>query len=821
MMAIGTIGFQREAMLAKLSAGRNYEFLNWASHHLLACPDDSQVRLLTAREYLRLGLITPAREAVNEWNVVDCTSEVEAVRSAIESVSETSFGWDQLADTFEQNFSAMHDTQTAAAIRAHWECRRDSYQLFQDRNRLYHIRTRSSDGDWRWFPFFGHHQAIDDARDWPEGIGELTPGPYLFDGLGSGGYFERVYRKTLNTFLGYGCALYVVEPCAANVAALFYIRNWREFLPDQRILWYLGRDWSERLSRTWRDDSDLPFPRQAFSLNGEATNVSRDAVNSVHREMQHRSDAIERSFNALEAKYAGRSLENWATRFDEALSGRGPGLRIVASVSIHTTFLQHSMRDVKRALEALGHQCVVLTEITDYKSISPLRHHQAITETDADLFFSIDHLRPEFRSIVPAGLPILTWDQDQLPHVITQANLSAIAPNDFLVGCSKARCIDLGVPAEQLLYANVPTCPEQFSGSPSTAEESRQYECDISYVSHASQTGKEFHDQERRNYSDPATRRLLDTLYELLPSAIASSRVPTGSVTSTVLRAACERCGIASLNPEAEHRLRTWYLWRLGDRLFRHEALEWVAQWALRTQGSFRIYGNGWERHPTLSSFAMGPAGNGRELLCIHRGSKINLQLMPAGFIHQRALDGLAAGGFFLTRLVPIDLRGTTLRRAWHRMSELGVQNNDQLHSSKDSQLWSLISEYLGIPNPRDVDLGVQLYSYIQVATEHPHPDELFPQFGDITFDSAGEFEAKAHAFLSSDERRAEIASAMRKIVVDRLSYRAAMDRFLKGMANYLRKTASRDQSAATSTINSTSTTALRGSSLTPTADRA
>ncbi|MCH8241496.1 MAG: GDP-mannose 4,6-dehydratase, partial [Planctomycetes bacterium] len=129
-----------------------------------------------------------------------------------------------------------------------------------------------------------------------------------------------------------------------------------------------------------------------------------------------------------------RSPYDEGKRFAEALSGQGPPLRILAAVSTHTTFLQYSLRDAQRALQSLGHPCWVLTERQPYEILSPLTYHQAIREWNPDLFLVLDHIRPEFQGILPTNLPMLTWDQDQLPHVFTRANIRRIARQDFLVG---------------------------------------------------------------------------------------------------------------------------------------------------------------------------------------------------------------------------------------------------------------------------------------------------------------------------------------------------------------------------------------------------
>jgi hypothetical protein len=279
-------------------------------------------------------------------------------------------------------------------------------------------------------------------------------------------------------------------------------------------------------------------------------------------------------------------------------------------------------------------------------------------------------------------------------------------------------------------------------------------------------------------------------MYELLPAYLARSRVVDGWVMAEVIEDAMRRCGVARMDEDLRHRLRGWYLWRLGDRLFRHEALEWVASWAKQTGRTFRIYGNGWDKHPTLSGFAAGSVDNGRDLLCVYRASKINLQLMPAGFIHQRALDGLAGGGFFLGRMIPDELRGRTLRQLDQRIRELGLSTTDALLACGDASLQALLRAYLG---DRFEDLGRDPYdrlSLIRVNAELLYPDEVFPDFREIVFDSADEFACVAERFLADDSRRLEIAERMRQVVIDRFSYRSTMDQFLRAMGTYLHEAA-------------------------------
>ncbi len=789
-MSTTTVGVHREQMIRWLESGRSYEFLTMAAPYLDVCPDDHYVRLMAVREYLKLGLIVPAKELVESpAPASDFPAEFASVRESLRTVTAAPTPWAQHAKRFEDNLIALSGRGVETApIREAWALRQDDYQLFRDKRGLEQVRTREGSGRWRWFPRLGDHRAVDAARALPEDSATNTPGPYLFEGLDLGWYFQRVYDATRDTFLGYSCALFVIEPDPAAIALLLHLHDWSHILSDPRVFWFVGDSCTDRLWKAWDDDLDLPWPKQAFRLGDFGREGSPSAVKVVEETGEAREAAIRKSLEELERRYASRNVAYWAKRLDESLSGRGAPLRILTAVSTHTTFLQYSIRDARRAFESLGHKCVVLTERAPYHIISPLTYHNAIRELDPDLFFNIDHLRHEFASIIPTNLPVLTWDQDQLPQVFTKKNVARIGPLDFVAACSKSRCLMLGGDPRQFLQTHIPTCPEQFSGDPLTDEECRRYTCDVSYVSHASQTPKAFHEHERAVCKDDRIRALLDAIYELTPPLLEKYRVMRGALPGIIIEEASRRSGVAVRDEESRNWLTGWYLWRLGDRIFRHEGLEWVAQWARRNGRKLRIYGNGWDTHPTLSEFAAGPAENGRELLCIYRASKINLQLMPAGFIHQRALDGLASGGFFLSRRTPNDLRGKTLRALANRIETLGISSTSELLDTTDDKVQSLLNAYIGEWLDRVDRRSDRLLDDIRISAEVLHPEEVFPRFQEILFDSATEFSRAADHFLADESERRSLTDEMRRIVIDHFSYPPTMDLFLRAMCDYFQQ---------------------------------
>ena len=72
--------------------------------------------------------------------------------------------------------------------------------------------------------------------------------------------------------------------------------------------------------------------------------------------------------------------------------------------------------------------------------------------------------------------------------------------------------------------------------------------------------------------------------------------------------------------------LLDFFLQRINNALFRHQALHWIADLGL----NLRLYGKGWEKHPRFGRFARGPADNETQIGAIYRASRINLQVNQA-----------------------------------------------------------------------------------------------------------------------------------------------------------------------------------------------
>ena len=784
MSSLMQIGGQSERLS---QAGSPYDYLPAVLADIEAGAGPERV-IQAIRGYAELGLWAPAGE------LLECLDPQERdapglakVREAVDAGKTGRLSWKICRGRFQRNLQPLVERdERLAVVGSAWDAVRDQFELYRCADGNYQVRQATGDGRHRWVPALGDHRQWADRQQLQHDEKALFPAPYLFEGLGLGQYFRRAYESTLNTFLGYSCALFVVERDPAALALCLHLDDWQDILADPRVMVFVGDDCLERWADTVSSDENLALPHCCVQLPRWSPALQPPPMDTVVRVDQERQARDAEDLARIQAQYAGRDVRYWACRFAEALDGSGPPLRILSAVSIHTTFLQYSMRDAHRAFERLGCQTRLLTEASNHHHISPAAYHRAVAEFDPDVCFILDHLRGGHEAWIPANLPMFSWDQDMLPHAVNAQTVQTMGPLDVMAGLSKRAVVEqMGLAEDKCIHAHLGTNLEVFNPEPLPEAELAPYDCDVSYVSNASQTPKQFHDEQRAGQTDQRMRSLLDDLYEQICEWSGHSPHINMAQSTRMLEAASGRCGLRLPDPVRAW-LQNWYTWRLLDRIFRHQALDWVADWARRGKHRFYLYGNGWDKHDTLGQFARGFAENGHQLRCIYQASVINLQLIPSGFVHQRAIDGLAAGGFFLTRRSQGDYEGRMLARVYRRCVELGVDAPAKLRACADPELQEAVAacaEYSADPLSFD---GDDLLKALRLQLENFSTSEAFPRFDEIVFDDAESFARLADRFIGDPAARREIAQGMHQVVREQFTYDALMRRFLEFHAGYL-----------------------------------
>ncbi|MCH7873412.1 MAG: hypothetical protein IID33_17075, partial [Planctomycetes bacterium] len=344
---------------------------------------DPRVLLRTARIYVQLGLASPARELLARMPNSSHDGDRAALIELTISAREGRISWRTCSGRFRRNVDAWAARcPDAGELPAIWEAVQDRYQLYRTIDGNYQLRSTHETGGGRWLSALADHRRLDEARPMPHGGTTLMPAPCVFEGLGLGWYFRRVYQATQRTFLNYSSPLFVVEPNPVWFAISLHLHDWRDPLSDPRVMFFVGPDAVPRFERALMADGDLQLP--GAHVHGHTWNETRDGrvIEAVQRAGQRRERLNRRSLGRIDARYLDRTATYWGQRFATALDGDGPPLRILAVTSRYTTFLQYSMRDALQALEALGHRTRLLIEPSDHHVLGTASYHRAILEFD-------------------------------------------------------------------------------------------------------------------------------------------------------------------------------------------------------------------------------------------------------------------------------------------------------------------------------------------------------------------------------------------------------------------------------------------------------
>ncbi len=762
-----------------LAANEPYVFCRVVPVLAEASPENPEWVLGYVKSLVRLGLGAAARRLVDHFD--GAMQEPAQFRELVGAIGRGPDGlvpWASRRRRFEANLKALatQDREAADRVREAWRTARERFELHQCVDGNSQIRELLPLWPPGWVASLDDHRGLAAGRVRTERSG-LMPPPLVFEGVGLGWSILEGYRRTRRVFLEASSAIYVLEQSPEALGMVFHVHDWRGLLGDESVVWFVGTDATERFERLLEVEASWPLTdRHCLSDAGEVA-LQVAAVSAMQRVATRRRSRAEELRRKISRRYAGRNAEYWADRFADAAAGgglaRGRPLRVLGVTSLHTTFLQYSMRDCLQALEGLGHETRLVMEPAAHRCLDPLEALGVQAEFEPDVVLLLSRMRYEMPELIHEGIPSMTWDQDTLPWVFDAAGKPVLAWNDFLMGYAAGSAErKFGWPGHRLMFCPMAGSPETYSSEPLSTQELEPYVCDVSYVSHASApVEEEFHHAESWLPEGRLQKLFGVAASRMIPGWLAGAAYP-GRTMPVILETATE-LGIEVSADQAQKVAVA--LARIGDRAFRHVALEWVADWADRTGRVLCLWGNGWDRHPRLGRYARGATRNGHELRCVYQGSRINLQLMGSGFIHQRALDGLMAGGFFMARRSLADVQGVGMRELMALIEKHGVTNGSELMAIEDTptreRMESILIQHGRDPRMLDAE-GIDI---LRVNARTPCAAEVIPFLGDITFGDAEEFARRADRFLEDTDRCSRYAADMREALIERYSYRTRM----------------------------------------------
>lgn len=780
--------------LVRMGSGANVAgFVTSASDALSQVPDHDELRFLLVRRLAEAGLLRRAAAFADGFSTaVRSRADFASMRRQLGGrSSDGCLGWSHLRGQFEANMAVLRGRFACAdEVASAWEAGRRHLELHRTTNGAYQVFDKRSEGG-GWRPSFGDHTPRPSVGELASQFNYPTH-PLVIEGVGLGLHLPWLFEATKNTLHGACSRIYQIEPSPLGVAVALHLNDWRAPLADARVRICCGAGAYDEFESLVRQDACNAPPQMVVHAR---TWVSYEGE-TAERRVARLSATVESErlclWNAVSKQYDGRDRAWWCERYRSAVEGSGPALRVLGITCRFTTVLQYSMRDALKALEANGCETRLLIEADDHSRITPLKTLTTIHEFEPDLIVIIDHLRQGQCAGLVEAVPFVTWIQDRLPWLFKPEAGASIGPLDFCMGFSRAELVEQhGYPADRFLACDMATDAAAMCSDVSGSEsDERLLSCDVAYATNYYR--REVLYEDFRRQSDAALGRLLDAVYEELLVRLERSELNGSLNAEEFVKAMESEVGI-ELESAARAGVSMDLVRPLIDQLIRQQTIRWAARWAEENGRRFNLYGRGWEEHPEYAKYARGFIEHGPRLGRAFRLAKVHLHAGVNSAFHQRVLDGLAAGGFFLVRRHANDMwyrfRPAILEVVRQRalVAGDGVCLTDLPLEVRDE--WIADRRMRGLAPDTPYELSEQYVEEAhgrRQAVAESHPLCVWPELDRVTFGTRKELADRLNSFVQDDAARSRVAATMRKRMLATFGYEALMRRLLSWMTDTL-----------------------------------
>lgn len=501
--------------------------------------------------------------------------------------------------------------------------------------------------------------------------------PVVVDGLLPPCVALAVWRSTNTPHLGHTPRIYAVsENIAEHVLGLAIglcldgpAQEFGAFLRDARVEHLVGRlsqhdpttGPAERLGSMLRERLDLAMP--VTVVTAPLTPTLAQPLNAIQAARNAQAQLRQQLAIELGTRHGSMSAAQWRDRLFDVASHPRSGASVLIPTSRYTTYLQHTSRGLADAFTRLGLTAHLHIEPDAHSVFDPVARLIAIRDARPDLVVRLNSPRmhgTDAASEPATRIPTATWVQDAMPHLFDAGLGASMGPLEVLVGCRVPELVRVfGYPRERSEAVPVVADAARFGAiQPSdsfsrTAVPRDDLDCEIAYASHHAATTMELH--EKIVADSPANvRPILERVY---PHALIYAADPFARSLKQYFRAAaCDALReCLGIEPDAAMiaKITNSYAMAIADRALRHRVLELAAIVAQRRGWRLRIYGNGWDKHPTLAAYARPALTHDSDLARSYARAKVHLHISHHGPLHQRVFECALSGGLPAVLVTP------------------------------------------------------------------------------------------------------------------------------------------------------------------------
>ena len=726
--------------------------------------------------------------------------QLAALASRLDGLPAGELGHAELRRRFEMNCSAL-EIQGKLSPDFDGSFDISDFGVFQSaKGNVHVVRGKRGCGLHFVFPFADQVAQVN-ALNIPS---EAPAASYLLIGVPSVPLWRRLL--TVRTSAGYRPPIYICETDMRVMQLWLHLIEAPEAWRDDRVWLFSGDDALAALKQHILSDAARTPPsicltnRRSGWQPPTIDDRFHSAIATAVRDREHASAM------RLSQQYPAMDTDAWRSRFRNARNAGLP-LRIVGFTNRYSAVIQHVMRDLCSAFERRGCDFEIVTQAHDSSAIVDVA--AALERKQRDMIVVLDHLRFEYGSLMPTNIPYVGWIQDYMEPLWDKRAGQSVGELDLVVGHSPQVMSSLyDYPLNRFLPSSNLTDPHTYSCEPVEESETADLRCDVSYVSHGSATPQQLV-EELSAGSGPQFGAMMARALEIIQERMQRGGALTNVELLRVMLQAEHESRHPPLSPDVRRSRLLPVIARLYDRVFRHQALEWVGRWARTRRRAFKLYGKGWERHPSLAEFASGEVASGRPLRCLYQASTISLQINAYASLHQRLLDGIASGGFVLTRWNPADFHRGAFAALQRHIREHGLRSLHDViklrkqHESFESaclnveRLTGMVIQTLDDPNRAEharivqctngmselrTDEGLfDVLAQAKVAPARAAAD--LPRFGECTFERMEQLESSLDRFIKEDKARHEIAARMRDAVLRHDTYDSLVEKIIDHFA--------------------------------------